>query len=374
MAKVSIVMPVFNGEDFLRQSIESVLKQTYENWELIIVDDCSSDSSPAIIEEYIKKDPRVRSIRNEVNSKTPRSLNNGFAASEGEYLTWTTDDNEYYPDAIEKMVSYMEKHPDIQLVYTNMDLMDENGNVTGRFEQNDVTRMYYNDIVGGCFLYTRKCYEEVGEYKDDFFVIEDYEYFLRVLEKYGEFGHIEDRLYAFRMYGQSQSSQKFLYMKKLLNEGIRTPRFDFLFAKLKDNKQYLFGLYIDMLLTDSVSDEMLEAFRTELPEIDSLSELDDNDKNIIVYGAGDFGKRTFEILGDRIVCFSDRSESKIGTLYCGKPVISPEEAYERAKEQTVVIALESDLVYGVLKTFKEEGAIKISTFQKTGILKVKGCC
>lgn len=364
MAKVSIVMPVFNGEDFLRQSIESVLKQTYEDWELIIVDDCSSDSTPEIIEEYKKQDPRIKTIRNAVNSKTPRSLNNGFAASEGKYLTWTTDDNEYYPKALETMVSYMDGHPEIQLVYTDMDFIDEDGNISGRFEMNDITRMYYNDIVGGCFLYTRKCYEEVGEYKDEFFVIEDYEYFLRVLEKYGEFGHISDRLYAFRIYGQSQSSQKFLYMKKLLNEGIRTPRFDFLFSKLKDNKGYLFGLYADMLITDSITGEMLEKFRKELPEIDVMSEINGDDKDIIVYGAGDFGKRTFEILGDRIECFSDRSESKIGTLYCKKPVISPEEAYEKAKAQPVVVALESDLLYGVIKSFNNNGARQISLFQR----------
>lgn len=69
MAVVSIVMPVYNGEKYLRQSIASVVNQTFKDWNLIIVDDCSTDSSPEIMNEYAKADDRIQVIHNEVNSK-----------------------------------------------------------------------------------------------------------------------------------------------------------------------------------------------------------------------------------------------------------------------------------------------------------------
>lgn len=99
---VSIVLPTFNGEEFLAQSIESVLKQSYKNLELIIVNDCSTDSTPRIIEEFAKKDSRIKIIHNTINQKLPRSLNIGFNAASGEYWTWTSDDNYYLENAIEE--------------------------------------------------------------------------------------------------------------------------------------------------------------------------------------------------------------------------------------------------------------------------------
>ena len=127
MAVVSIVMPVYNGEKYLRQSIASVVNQTFMDWNLIIVDDCSTDASPEIMNEYAKADDRIQVIHNEVNSKIPASLNNGFEKAAGRYYTWTSDDNIYEQDAIEKMVKYLDEHPDTGLVYSNMRFIDGEG-------------------------------------------------------------------------------------------------------------------------------------------------------------------------------------------------------------------------------------------------------
>ena len=116
MPKVSIVLPTYNGEKFIKESIESVLNQTFEDWELIIVDDCSTDGTLEIIKEYLKKDYRIHLIHNETNRKLPLSLNIGFRKSMGEYLTWTSDDNIYHADAIEKMFLYLEDHAKEQMV------------------------------------------------------------------------------------------------------------------------------------------------------------------------------------------------------------------------------------------------------------------
>lgn len=87
MPEISIVLPTYNGERYLKQSIESILGQTYTDWELIVVNDCSTDSTQEIIDFYRKKDTRIRTIFNCTNQKLPESLNIGFREAKGEYFT-----------------------------------------------------------------------------------------------------------------------------------------------------------------------------------------------------------------------------------------------------------------------------------------------
>jgi glycosyltransferase involved in cell wall biosynthesis len=85
--KISVVLPTYNGARFLAESIESVINQTETHWELIIVNDCSTDNTLEIAEKYAKLDSRIRVISNEVNKKLPGALNVGFADARSEYLT-----------------------------------------------------------------------------------------------------------------------------------------------------------------------------------------------------------------------------------------------------------------------------------------------
>jgi glycosyltransferase involved in cell wall biosynthesis len=122
---VSIVLPTFNGSRYINDSIHSCVEQTYTNWELIIVDDHSNDSTPQIIAEWTRKDPRIRSIRNPNNLRLPASLNRGFAEASGTYLTWTSDDNLYRFSALQRMVTFLEGNLDYGLVYTDFSEIDE---------------------------------------------------------------------------------------------------------------------------------------------------------------------------------------------------------------------------------------------------------
>ena len=197
---VSIVLPIYNGEKYMRQSIESVVNQTYHNWELIIIDDCSSDSSPEIAKEYASKDDKIHYYRNEENLKLPRSLNRGFSLAKGDYLTWTSDDNMYLSEAIERMVNTIEsEHADF--VFATCDVINEDGEV---FEIIKAPKDYKNAIIGGdfvgaCFLYTRRVYETVGDYDVNKFLVEDYDYWLRVFFRFEVF-NIEDTLYLYRLH------------------------------------------------------------------------------------------------------------------------------------------------------------------------------
>src|SRR5438034_11794938 len=101
---ITIVLPTHNGAKYLRESIESCLGQTYHNLELVVVDDASSDATPDVIAEY--SDPRLISVRHGQNRGLPEALNTGFAHSRGHYLTWTSDDNRYAPEARAEMAAF----------------------------------------------------------------------------------------------------------------------------------------------------------------------------------------------------------------------------------------------------------------------------
>ena len=155
MPKVSIVLPCYNGEKYLRESINSIIKQTYQDWELIIVDDCSVDRSLGIAYEYMKNDSRIKVIHNETNCKLPCSLNIGFANATGELLSWTSDDNIYYPEALEIMVDALKQNQQYYCVRANLDIIDEYGNIMENLAIFDNVEMYRYNCFGACFLYRR---------------------------------------------------------------------------------------------------------------------------------------------------------------------------------------------------------------------------
>ena len=177
-AKVSIVLPTYNGARYLRDSIQTCLEQTYPQIELVIVDDCSTDETPHILRSY-EGDPRVKVIRHAVNAKLPAALNTGFAHSSGEYLSWTSDDNLFAPHAIERMVEYLEGHPVVGFVYTDYWVIDEDGQVIRRVSAGPPEHLRERCAITS-FLYRREVYNVVGDYDPHLFRIEDYDYWLRL--------------------------------------------------------------------------------------------------------------------------------------------------------------------------------------------------
>ena len=117
MPKVSIIMPVYNAEKYVSEAIESVRNQSYENWELIIVDDGSTDRSPEIIDAYSRKDPRIKSLH---QKKQGVSMARNFALCQthGEYVTFIDSDDVYHPDRLYRMVQIFEKYPNCDIVFS----------------------------------------------------------------------------------------------------------------------------------------------------------------------------------------------------------------------------------------------------------------
>ena len=112
---ISLIMSVYNGEDYLAEAIESVINQSFTNWELIIINDCSTDSTPEILNKYALTDNRIKVHTNEVNLRLPSSLNKALTLAEGKYIARMDADDICLPDRLEKQYDFMEKNPDVAL-------------------------------------------------------------------------------------------------------------------------------------------------------------------------------------------------------------------------------------------------------------------
>jgi glycosyltransferase involved in cell wall biosynthesis len=115
------VLPVYNGEDYIEQAVRSVLAQSYSDFELLVVDDGSTDRTWAILARLTMEDARIRLIRQK-NQRLPSALAAGFRAATGEFLTWTSADNVLKPGCLETLVDELRAHPERDLVYANLDL------------------------------------------------------------------------------------------------------------------------------------------------------------------------------------------------------------------------------------------------------------
>lgn len=201
---ISIVLPTYNGSRYIRKSIESCLEQTFKDFELIIVNDCSTDNTVNIVNEYCSKDSRVKLINNNFNKKLPLSLNIGFEQAQGKYFTWTSDDNYYAPEALEKMIQILETDHSIDLVYTDYYIVDENDRVRGERKFGNVHESFNKWLgAGACFLYKREIHRLNNGYNPAAFLIEDYDFFVRAFVKCNFFYLQTPKLYYYREHSAS---------------------------------------------------------------------------------------------------------------------------------------------------------------------------
>lgn len=204
--QVSIILPTYNGASrYLHGSIKSCLNQTHRNLELIVVDDGSNDQTFEVVKSFC--DDRIRYIRHEKNLRLPRALNTGFRASRGEFLTWTSDDNEYLPDAIERMVRFLRDHRESDFVYADYHALDVESGKTELRRLPDQLDLARKNSIGACFLYTRRVYQKVGDYDPKYELVEDYDYWIRVAKQF-KMIHYRGSLYMYREHARSLKSTR----------------------------------------------------------------------------------------------------------------------------------------------------------------------
>ncbi|MBE6813970.1 MAG: glycosyltransferase [Ruminococcaceae bacterium] len=361
MPKVSIVLPTYNGEKYLRESIESIINQTFTDWELIIVNDCSTDSTPQLVNEYARKDKRIRVIHNKLNQKLPNSLNIGFREARGDFLTWTSDDNLYLPEAIGKMCDYLNNHIDIYMVCSNMDLIDLDGNKIRPFMSYDEKFMYYNDCVGASFMYRREVLEDIGEYDSTKFLVEDYDYWLRILFRYKKIGHLDETLYLYRTHPGSLTSTRENEIRQQLLK-LRKKNFIHLLKYYKNNPKYLCALYYDFKEKNFDISDIEKEFLSYAPVLKEEKDLDPT-KQTIVYGAGKFGDKAFELLKDNVKYYADKDKEKVGTYKNGVKIISIDEMANKKSEYNILIAISGINIYDMINILSEKNICSFSVYQ-----------
>lgn len=354
MDLISIVLPIYNGAKYMRQSIESVLEQGYTDFELIIVNDCSTDETAEIIEEYRKKDDRIKVIENEVNLRLPQSLNIGLSKANGRYLTWTSDDNCYKVNALEDMYSYLTQNLEVGLVYSDMELINKNDQIIGHTSSlpNDI---YVYNCIGACFLYRRECMEYIGEYNPSRFLVEDYDYWIRISQRY-QIGHISKKLYKYRYHENSLTSTKVMDIGKQILE-LKLHYIDYFLRNLSDEEKIKF--YFELSVYDKERIKPLEGkILNNLKMQENLwfmrkREFNTCKKNII-FGAGSIGITALHLIGkENVLAFVDNNNLKIGKQLEEKEIISFKKLLQIHDKYNIVIGVDLRKSYEIAAQLEE---------------------
>lgn len=206
---VSIVLPVWNGERYLAGAIESVLAQTERDFELIIVNDCSMDSSLQIAETYAARDARIRILNNKTNLKLPASLNRGFEVARGTYFSWTSDDNLLHPGFLATLLEMLRRSK-ADLVYSDFNLIDDSGEFLRISRVGLPTDLVAVNTIGASFLYAREVHRALGGYDTGKFLYEDYDFWVRAYLAGFRFVRSDEIVYDYRVHeGSLTSVRKF---------------------------------------------------------------------------------------------------------------------------------------------------------------------
>jgi glycosyltransferase involved in cell wall biosynthesis len=178
---VSIITPSFNQARFLEETIRSVLEQDYPNLEYILVDGGSSDGSPEIIQRYKE---RLSWWVSEPDLGQTDAINKGFARARGEILAWLNSDDTYLPGAITQAVDFLKSHPDVGMVYGDANLIDEQGNVIGKFPARQTNykklRRGFVHIPQQASFFRASLWRQVGPLDPSFYFAMDYDLWVRL--------------------------------------------------------------------------------------------------------------------------------------------------------------------------------------------------
>ncbi|MGB3651370.1 MAG: glycosyltransferase [Rivularia sp. (in: cyanobacteria)] len=207
---ISIVIPVYNREDYLKIAIESVLRQTFTDFELIIWDNGSTDRSVEIASQYAEQDKRIKVIAARHQGMT-LALKSAFAICSGNYLGWLDSDDILAPSALTETANFLDKHSSSGLVYTDHLLIDKDNKVLGKGSRCHIPyskdRLLVDYMVFHFRLMRREVFEQAGGINEDSGLVPDYDLCLR-LSEITEVHHLKQPLYYYRKHSGNISQNK----------------------------------------------------------------------------------------------------------------------------------------------------------------------
>lgn len=228
--KASVILPIYNGEAYLKLAIDSVLNQTFKDFELLLLNDGSSDSSEKIIDNYVKKDKRCKKFSWQ-NQGLIKTLNTGIEKAQGEIIFRMDADDVCHPQRFEKQLSYLESNPECIALGSRVLLIDDAGmpikivSVPSGHEDIEKRNFVGNGsaIVHPTVAMRKKAVIEVKGYREQFTHAEDIDLFLRLAEK-GKVANLPDILLEYRQHassiGYSKRKEQLISINKAIEDAI----------------------------------------------------------------------------------------------------------------------------------------------------------
>jgi len=208
---VSVVMPAYNAEKTVLAAIESVICQTYGNFELIVIDDCSKDNTYAIICDASEKDDRIKVYRNEKNSGVSETRNRGISLAKGEYIALLDSDDMWLEGKLEAQMKLMTEHPECPLTYTAVSHMNFDGEMYGYVlsvpESVDYKTLLCQNIIICSSVVAKKAVLQAYPFRHDE-MHEDFAVWLQILRDIGDARGVNEPLLCYRVATGTKSSNK----------------------------------------------------------------------------------------------------------------------------------------------------------------------
>lgn len=201
-AKVSVIVPVYNQGEFLAEALDSVLQQTYSNWECVIVNDGSTDNTEEVALDYVNKDGRFRYLYQD-NSGVSAARNNGIRHSDGLFILPLDSDNILCPSYLEKAVSRFMLHPETTLVYGKAEFFGDRSGVWDLPEWS-WDGFIWRNCIDNCAMYKRSDFEAIGGYRD--MLLEDWDFWLSLLRPDSVVYRYDDIMFKYRVRKNSMVS------------------------------------------------------------------------------------------------------------------------------------------------------------------------
>lgn len=272
---VSVIMPAYNTGDFVTDAIESVLSQTYRNFELIIVDDGSTDNTPGILRGYKRRYPKVvRLITLKKNTGDSQATNIGFRAAKGEFIARMDADDISHPERLVKQVGYILKHPKVIMLGTQAEIINKNGEKIGEkifpIRHKDIYNNYaiYHPMLHpsclfrGALLPKKEFLYESGHKPND-----DYYTFFKLLN-YGEFANLPEKLLYYRIHTKNISLQN---LKKRFYNTLKIRIIAIIKLGYKPSAKGLLAMLVQFALVSLLPEKMLPTLYMLIKRIKSTS-------------------------------------------------------------------------------------------------------
>ena len=213
---ISVIIPVYNGEKYISETLESVIAQTEKNWEIIAINDGSTDNSQTILENYLKKIPGSLQVISVENGGVSRARNIGVSAARGIYIAFLDQDDLWAPEKLQRQIYIFFTNKSLGITFTNESIIDQQGSIIRekalKFDKKNRGNIFDhlifdNFIPISSVILEKKLFMAIGGFDPQFSLAEDYDFLLKVTQKV-PVDFIDEPLLLYREHGESSTFQK----------------------------------------------------------------------------------------------------------------------------------------------------------------------